>query len=122
MAQQYPNRTDLQNPAKKIARQAAKGQQYGQASQQMAAQRAVPMAASPADATPTPQRPRPTPGGLGALDRPSERPNDPLAPMYQNTPLMFNTSDPVIDEISMLYAQYPNDDLAALLSALKYGS
>lgn len=122
MAQQYPNRTDLQNPAKKIARQAAKGQQYGQASQQMAAQRAVPMAASPADAAPTPQRFRPTPGGLGALDRPSERPNDPLAPMYQNTPLMFNTSDPVIDEISMLYAQYPNDDLAALLSALRYGS
>lgn len=124
MAQQYPNRTDLQNPAQKIARQAAKGQQYGQAGQQMAAQRAVPMAKAPSDVAPAgaAPRPKPTPGGLGALDRPSERPNEPLAPMYQNTPLMFSTSDPVIEEISMLYAQYPNDDLAALLSALRYGS
>jgi len=122
MAQQYPNRTDLQNPAQKIARQAAKGQQYGQATQQMESQRAVPMAKAPSDAAPTAPRTRPTPGGIGALDRPSERPNDPLAPMYQNTPLMFSASDPVIEEISMLYAQYPNDDLAALLSALRYGS
>lgn len=122
MAQQYPNRTDLQNPAQKIARQAAKGQQYGQATQQMKSQQAVPMGAAPSDVAPTAPRPRPTPGGLGALDRPSERPNDPLAPMYQNTPLMFSASDPVLDEISMLYAQYPNDDLAALLSALRYGS
>lgn len=122
MAQQYPNRTDLQNPAQKVARQAAKGQPYGEAAQQMAAQRAVPMASAPSDATPQPARLRPTPGGLGALDRMTERPDEPLAPMYQNTPLMFSTSDPVLDEISMLYAQYPNDDLAALLSALRYGS
>lgn len=121
MAQQYSNRTDLQNPAQKIARQAAKGQTYGEATQQMAAQRAVPMGQSPATPAAAP-RPRPTPGNLGALDRMTERPDEPLAPMYQNTPLMFSTSDPVIEEISMLYAQYPNDDLAALLSALRYGS
>jgi hypothetical protein len=42
--------------------------------------------------------------------------------MYQNTPMMFNSSDPVMAELSTLYAQFPNDDLASLLSALKYGN
>ena len=124
MANQYPNRSDLRNPAQKIARQAAPGQQYGQAAQQMAAQRAVPMGPSPS-AAPAPQEtqaPRPVPGQLGALDRPTERPNDPLVPMYQDTPMMFKPTDPVVEELSLLYSQYPNDDLAALLSALKFGA
>lgn len=120
MAQQYSNRSDLRNPAQKVARQAATGQTYGEAGRQIAAQRAVPMATSPAEAS-SPQRPRPTPGSMGALDRPTERPNDTLAPIYQNTPAMFTPADPVLEELSMLYEQYPNDDLANLLSALRFG-
>jgi len=53
MAKQYPNRSDLRNPTKKLAAQAAPGQTYGEAGKQMAAQRAVPMAAPPTDNTPT---------------------------------------------------------------------
>lgn len=120
MAQQYSNRSDLRNPAQKVARQAATGQTYGEAGRQMAAQQAVPIATSPAEA-PAPQRPRPTPGSLGALDRPTERPNDQMVPMFQQTPLSFNPADPVLEELSMLYEQYPNDDLANLISALRFG-
>jgi hypothetical protein len=120
MAEQYSNRSDLRNPAQKVARQAATGQTYGEAGRQMAAQKAVPMGQSPVTA-PAPAQPRPTPGSLGALDRPTERPNDTLAPIYQNTPTMFNPADPVLEELSMLYEQYPNDDLANLLSALRFG-
>ena len=122
MAKNYSNRTDLRNPAQKIAKQAATGQAYGEAKQQMDAQSAVPMGASPVSAAPQPQVQRPTPGGLGDLARPTERPGDLMTPMYQNTPMMFNSSDPVMTELSALYAQYPNDDLASLLSALKYGN
>lgn len=117
----YPNRSDLRNPANKVAKQAATGQTYGEARQQMQAQEAVPMGASPTGTAQPPARPRPTPGSLGALDRPTERPNDQMAPVYQNTPMMFNPADPVMEELSVLYSMYPNDDLAALLSALKYG-
>lgn len=56
----------------KIAKQAAKGQQYGEAGRQMAAQQAVPMAKSPAE-----QTPRPTPGSMGDFGRATERPNEP---------------------------------------------
>jgi hypothetical protein len=120
MAQQYPNRSDLRNPAQKIAKQAATGQTYGVAGQQMAAQQAVPMGQSPASAAPAP-RPRPAPGSLGALDRPTERPNDMLMPMPDAGPGMFTPADPVIEELSLLYAQFPNDDLANLISALRFG-
>lgn len=117
----YPNRSDLRNPANKVAKMAATGQTYGKATEQMRAQQAVPMGASPTgEAAPAP-RPRPTPGGLGDIARPTERPGDQMAPMYQNTPMMFTPADPVMEELSVLYSMYPNDDLAALLSALKYG-
>lgn len=120
---EYSNRTDLQNPANKIAKQAAKGQTYGEASKQMKAQEAVPMASAPTDAQPAPARPRPTPGGLGALDRPSERPADSLvgAANQQAAQSLLPMRDPVIDELEVLYRMYPNNDLADLISALKYG-
>ena len=121
MAQQYPNRSDLRNPAQKIARQAATGQTYGEAGQQMAAQRAVPMAQSPATAPAQQAKPRPTPGSLGALDRPTERPNDVLMPMPNAAPGMFTPANPVLEELSLLYAQFPNDDLADLIDVLKSG-
>jgi DNA uptake protein ComE-like DNA-binding protein len=39
----YPNRTDLNNPTKKLAVTTAPGQTYGEAGAQRAAQQAVPM-------------------------------------------------------------------------------
>jgi hypothetical protein len=121
MVEQYPNRSDLRNPAQKIAKRVAPGQTYGEGAAQMRAQEAVPMGAAPTDVTAAQQtqRPRPTPGSLGALDRPSEFPDQPITAIPNQQPMMFNTADPVIEEISMLYAQYPNDDLYNLLSIIK---
>jgi hypothetical protein len=73
MAEQYPNRSDLSNPAAKIAKQAARGQQYGEAGKQMAAQSAVPMASAPSDVAPPP----PMPGSMGDFGRTTERPAEP---------------------------------------------
>lgn len=117
----YANRTDLQNPAQKIARQAATGQPYGEASRQMAAQEAVPMGPSPS-AAPSP-RPRPTPGQVASLTAPTERPSESLVGYAQapTAPAMLPARDPVIDELEVLYQMYPNDDLASLISALKWG-
>jgi len=118
----YANRTDLQNPAQKIARQAATGQPYGEASRQMAAQEAVPMGPSPTTAAPAP-RPRPTPGQVASLTAPTERPGESLVGYAQapTAPAMLPTRDPVMDELEVLYQMYPNDDLASLISALKWG-
>lgn len=69
----YPNRSDLRNPANKVAKMAVKGQTYGKASEQLAAQAAVPMAAPPS----TPPVPRVAPGGLGDFTRPTEIPEEP---------------------------------------------
>lgn len=117
---EYPNRTDLQNPAAKIAATAAKGQTYGEAGQQMSAQKAVPMAQAPTDMVTSPQ-PRPTPGKVVDLMAPSERPEDIMSPVMGTSPGLLPTRDPVIDEIEVLYNMFPNDDLKSLLSALKFG-
>ena len=121
---EYPNRSDLRNPAQKIAKQAAPGQTYGEAGKQMRAQEAVPMGGSPTEAAPSrPARPRPTPGGMGALDRPTERPGDSLvgAGSGMAPETLMPLRDPVVDELEVLFRMYPNDDLADLISALKFG-
>ena len=76
MAQQYPNRSDLRNPASKVAKMAPTGQTYGQATQQMQAQSAVPMAAAPTE-TNIPQASPPMPGSLGDFAGPTQRPEEP---------------------------------------------
>jgi hypothetical protein len=119
---EYPNRSDLRNPAAKIAAKAAPGQTYGEAGQQIAAQQAVPMGAAPTDVSAAQApKPRPTPGNVVDLMAPTERPQDQMAPVMGNTPMILPTRDPVIDEIEVLYSMYPNDDLKDLLSALKFG-
>ena len=124
MAKQYPNRSDLRNPAKKIAAKAAPGQTYGEAGKQIAAQKAVPMAAPPTDVAPAPQRV--APGQLGPLNRPTERPNEPVTagapfgpgPTPQGMAYMGpRNADPILDELRALYAQYPNEDLANMLDS-----
>jgi hypothetical protein len=119
---EYSNRSDLRNPAGKIAAQAATGQPYGEAGKQIAAQQAVPMGAPPT-AAPQPAQPvnRPVPGNVVDLMAPTERPQDMMAPIMGNTPMILPASDPVIDELEVLYRMYPNDDLKDLLSSLKFG-
>jgi hypothetical protein len=128
MAKQYPNRSDLRNPAKKVAVKAAPGQTYGEAGKQMAAQRAVPMAAPPTDVAPTatPQQPRVAPGSMGPLSRPTERPNEPLtagAPFGPGRTQQLGgyigprNSDPILDELRALYATYPSEELADMLDS-----
>jgi hypothetical protein len=125
MAKQYSNRSDLRNSAKLPAK-AATGQTYGEAGKQLAAQRAVPMAAPPTDVAPTATQPRVAPGSFGPLDRPTERPNEPVtagAPFGpgRNQPIGgyvgTRNSDPILDELRALYATYPSDDLADMLDS-----
>lgn len=122
----YSNRTDLQNPAAKMAATAAKGQAYGEAGKQIASQQAVPMGASPAPSMPQGV----PPGSMGGLDRMTERPAEPITAgadfgagmnMAQagitTTLPGFNDT---LEELKVLFRQFPNDDLAGLLSAIQY--
>lgn len=130
MAEQYPNRTDLRNPAGKVAKQAATGQPYGEAGKQMAAQSVVPMAAPPTESAAPAQPAPPMPGSLG-FTRPTERPNEPgtyganagPGPSYMDAglPQVAQSADPVLQELLVLYKQFPNDGLANLISVLQYG-
>ena len=117
---QYPNRSDLRNQGQKVARQAAKGQTYGEAGKQMEAQRAVPMGESPTAAVP-----RPVPGQFGKFNRPTERPNEPgtagasFGPGYtpRNRIALPRAYDPVLTELAALYEMFPSEDLADMLDS-----
>ena len=123
MSDAYANRTDLNNPAQKVARQVAPGQTYGEGAAQMRAQQAVPMGRSPVEVQA--ERPRAVPGTLGSLTRPSERPNEPITagaafgagPGPEALGIASTTGNPALDELRMIYQMYPNDDLADLLDA-----
>lgn len=128
MAKQYPNRSDLRNPTKKLAAKAAPGQTYGEAGKQIAAQRAVPMAASPQPvvAQPQPVAERPRPGQFGPLDRPTDRPDEPVtagAPFGPGRMTQVGgysgvrNSDPILDELRALYSAFPSEDLADMLDS-----
>ena len=123
MAKQYSNRSDLRNSAKLPAK-AAPGQTYGEAGKQIAAQRAVPMAAPPAP-TPPPQ-PRVAPGSMGPLNRPTERPDEPVtagAPFGPGRTEQLGgymgprNSDPILDELRAIYAVSPNEALADMIDS-----
>lgn len=119
----YSNRTDLNNKAKKIAVAAAKGQTYGEAGKQVAAQQAVPMAPAPTDAV----SPAPTvqPGQLGAFNRPTERPTEPVTSgasfgpgrTPQSAGFMVPTTDQTLIELRALYQAYPSPELADMLES-----
>ena len=121
----YANRTDLQNPTKKMAVTAATGQTYGEAGAQRAAQQAVPMGA--------PQAPVIAPGSLGNLDRPTERPTEPVTagnPLGMGpgaealvTPLpdtlMAGWKQDLINQVRYVYSKYPNTAVLQLLLELE---
>jgi hypothetical protein len=102
-----------------MAVQAATGQTYGKATEQMNAQRAVPMGAPPTEVQ------RPVPGTLGSLTRPTERPMEPITagapfgagmgPVGAGIPQP--TGDNALEELRMIFQMFPNDDLADLIDS-----
>jgi hypothetical protein len=116
--------SDVQAGKNRVAIQAATGQTYGEAGKQIAAQRAVPMGGAPTDVAQT-ATPRPVPGTLGSLTRPTERPSEPItagapfgagpSPMAAGIPMP--TGDQALEELKAIYAMYPNDDLADLIDS-----
>jgi hypothetical protein len=121
--------SDVQAGTNRMAVQAATGQTYGKATEQMNAQRAVPMGASPTDAQPAPVRP----GTIGALTRGSERPGEPvtagapfgagpgptMAGIQPNTAPAAGNKQDLVERVRAIYSMYPNPNLMALMTALE---
>jgi hypothetical protein len=115
----YANRTDLN---------AAQGT-YGDIKKAKDAQRAVPMGKAPTDVGRGVAAPQYSiPGTLGAFDRPTERPNEPITAgsnfgpgpnaMQAGIPIMMNAQMQAKEELRAIYSMYPNEDLADLLNAM----
>jgi hypothetical protein len=111
--------SDIQAGTNRVAIQAATGQTYGKATEQMNAQRAVPMGAPPTEVQ------RPVPGTLGSLTRPTERPMEPITagapfgagPSPVGAGIPQATGDNALEELRMIYQMFPNDDLADLIDS-----
>jgi len=125
MSDAYANRTDLNNPANRVAKRVVPGQTYGEGVRQMEAQRAVPIAAPPTEMGAAPQRP--VPGTLGALTRRTERPMEPITagapfgagpgPLAAGIPQPVSPSAAAIEEVRAIAMMSGNDDLLDLLDA-----
>lgn len=127
----YSNRSDLRNPATRRAN--FTGQTYGEATQQARAQAAVPPGSAPATVQAQQmaarQAPAPRPGAQPFL-RASERPNEPItagadfgvgpnSAQAGVVPRIVPVDD-VMETLRALYAAYPNEELANMIS--KYGN
>lgn len=124
----YPNRSDLRDAATRQVR--FTGQTYGEGAAQERAQRMVAPGAPPtavqgqrvAAAAP----PRPRPGGMGSLTRPSERPDEPITAgadfgagpnaMQAGIRPRIIKQDDVMLRLRELYQLYPNEGLRILLN------
>jgi len=114
----YGNRTDLNQPISTVP-----GQEYGKATEQRDAQRAVPMASSPvADidpsmAPPTPQgRPMAMPGSLPYI-APTSRPDEPVTAGLPTGPgpgpEALGATGPTFDQIIRSVASSPHASAVA---------
>jgi hypothetical protein len=133
MAEQYSNRSDLRNPAQKVAKRVAPGQTYGEGAAQMRAQQAVPMASAPTDTAPAPQPSAPMPGSLGPIDRPTERPDEPITAginmgpgpgseaLEPALPSSFQpgSREMLADQVRYIYSKYPNPAVFQLMLELE---
>lgn len=129
MAEQYGNRSDLRNPATRQVR--FTGQTYGEGAAQARSQQAVPPGSAPAtvDAQAMAARQAPRPGAQPLL-RPTERMDEPITaganfgpgPNAQQAGVMMRIIpvDETMETLRALYAAYPNEELANMLS--KYGN
>lgn len=128
--QAYPQRQDLTAAPRPLPISTVPGQTYGAATEQRAAQQAVPMASGPLTAPPV-AAPAPTgappmpPGEFGAFDRPSERPSEPVTTGLPTGPgagpEVLGAMNPTHDELRALYSAFPNEDLRELLEDLDTG-
>lgn len=118
----YPNRSDLQT-APDPGASTFKGQPYGAATQQ-AATAAAPGSAG-GGSPPIPPPTGPPPGAQGAFTRPTERPGEPIQhglPMGPGGgPEVLgggagDPNNPALIQLRALYAKFPNQELADLLT------
>lgn len=111
----YGNRTDLNSPANR--------QTYGEKTKLARAQKAVPVAPSPAP--PAPNVVRSVPGERGSFTRPTERPSEPITagapfgpgvgPEAAGIPQL--RGDQPLEELKAIYRMFPNSDLADLIDS-----
>lgn len=113
------------------AMMAARGQTYGKATQQMEAQRAVPMGRSPVETTAAQAARRPQPAAPGSLVAPTTRPNEPItagAPFGEGpgpealpmplVPAVGEQAD-LVERVRSIAARFPNPALLGLLAELE---
>ena len=106
------------------AMMAARGQTYGKATQQMEAQRAVPMGRSPVETTAA-QAVRPQPNTPGAFFGPTTRPDEPITagapfgpgPGTEVTNAMSPLQDQIaaLAEIRAIYRMHPSQELLDII-------
>lgn len=125
MADNYPNRSDLRNPATRQVQ--FKGQTYGQGAAQQRAQQAVTPGSAPAQVQAqqmaAQQRPRP---GAKPFLRPTERPSEPitagadfgLGPTSAQSGIVGNMirPDDLMEQLMALYRRFPNEGLGIMIS------
>jgi hypothetical protein len=142
--QSYSNRSDLNANRGAVPMMAAAGQTYGKKSEQMAAQRAMPIARPATDTVPTaparptggtpggppPMPPGPTPGQVLPLDAPTTRPGEPLtaglpigpgAGPEANPFSAVGSADDAVLAIRAAFAAYPAEELRAILERVDLG-
>lgn len=106
--------------------QVASGLPYGERAGMIAAQKAVPLPAAPPVPDLVQPRPQgPAPGSLGAFNRPTEFPDEPLTagmamgpgagPEAVSRGVALNENDLLAAKLRGLYSVYPNADVLALL-------
>jgi hypothetical protein len=127
---------------KKIPVDAPTGQPYGVRAEQIAAQRAIPMAQPQTDLTsstppqsgaahPASQRPPappgPLPGEVVPLNAPSARPGEPVTaglpvgagPGREVLGALAGPSETTADELRAIYARFPTEEMRSLLETLE---
>ena len=127
----YSNRSDLAAD-RKMPVAAPTGMGYGERKALEDAQRAVPVASPGVSPQTPPMAPGPTsswpiPGSMGPLDRPSERPNEPLTaglpigagPGPEALGMVENSDDPLLDELRAAYMHAPSEALRELIEELE---
>jgi len=126
----YPNRTDLNNPAKKLPVTTAPGQTYGEAGAQRRAQQAVPMGAPQPPQVQQQQR-QPLP--VTPLTAPTERPDEPITagnplgagPGMESLPQPMpmgtapGSRQDLINQVRYIYSKTPNTALLQLILELE---
>jgi hypothetical protein len=136
----YAQRTDLMGP-KKIPIDAPTGQPYGVRAEQIAAQRAIPIARPQTDftastpaqsgaAAPATPRPSAPPGPLAGqvvpLDAPSARPGEPVTaglsvgagPGPEVLGALRGPGETTADELRAIFVRFPTEEMRSLLETL----